>query len=186
MKKTILILTSAVLLFSCQNESEENEKVNPNEIKEISSEINKEQFLKDFNELETKLKVEKPAKEDIEKAITMYQDYAGIFPDDKKSPDYLLQASDFAYTMNQYAKSVKILNRIIDNYPEYYNLESAYFNRASHTDFELRDTALARIYYNEFIDKFPESDFVKDAEVRLNTMHLSLDDLVKTFKNKPQ
>src|SRR5690606_5932182 len=132
------------------------------------------------------LKIEKPAKEDVEKAVTMYQDYAGIFPDDKKSPDYLLQASDFAYNLGQYPKSVKILNRLIDNYPDYYKLESAYFNRASHTDFELRDTATARIYYNEFIEKYPDSDFVKDAEVRLNTMYLSLEDLVKTFKNNPK
>src|SRR5690606_36004354 len=91
-----------------------------------------------------------PDKALFRKVITEFQNYALLFPEDPISPEYLLKASDYAHGIKQYEKSVKILDRIIANYPQYEKLESVKFVRASHIDFELRDTTKAKKAYADF------------------------------------
>jgi outer membrane protein assembly factor BamD (BamD/ComL family) len=176
--KTLNIFISLVLVLglaftSCDSrtETENSETVA----------IDKDQFLLDLAEVEKSLELDMPTKGDLQKAVTSFQDFASLFPTDDKAADYLLRASDVALTLGQNQKSVKILGRIIMDYPEYEKMESVYYNRASHTDFELRDTTLARVYYTEFMEKYPTSDFMDDAQARINQNFMSLEDLIESF-----
>ncbi|MGV6862198.1 MAG: tetratricopeptide repeat protein [Putridiphycobacter sp.] len=144
-------------------------------------EENNDKFLARIKMLDDSLNTNFPSQEIMQDAVTAFQDYAVIYPEDEKSPDYLLKASDIAFTLGQHSKSVKILNKIIKDYPTYNKIESVYYNRASHTDFELRDTAQAKIYYSEFIEMFPQSDFVDDAQARIDQNFMSLEELIKSF-----
>jgi len=141
------------------------------------------QFLNDLTELEARLSDDMiaPADEDLQLAITMFQDYAGIFPEDPKAPDYLFRASDISLTTGKAQKSVKILDRIINEYPNYERMEDVMFNKASHLDFELRDTSAAKTAYQEFIGKYPESELVDDAESRIENIQYSLEELAEKF-----
>jgi len=125
---------------------------------------------------------------DLENRILV--SFAGYYPDDAASPDYLLKAADYALALGQPEKSVKILTRIIDEYPNYDRMESVMFNKASHQDFELRDTTNAKNSYREFIAKFPNSDLVDDAKNRIENISLTLDELadkfIKEMESKPQ
>jgi len=182
--KKIFYITIAVVLFgavSCStNETDEKNVENS-----IEKEFDTDRFLKELAEIETKLNVDLPQKNDMQKAVTYFQDYATHFPDDNKSGDYLLKASDLAKALEQYEKSVTILDRIIEEYPTYEKIESVYYNRASHTDFEIRDTALARVYYVEFMEKFPKSDFIDDAQARLDQNFLSMEELIEMWTKNP-
>lgn len=147
--------------------------------------VDKDAFLIELNELETKIdnNLESPTEEDLKKAITAYQDFASIFPEDPKAPDYLMKAADFAHATGQYQKSVKILNKIIQDYPNYSKMEDVQFTRASHLDFELRDTTAAKIAYKEFIATYPNSDLVKDAASRIEYIAYSMEELTIMWMN---
>lgn len=176
--KNILKITVVAVLLSLTSCGGDAESTGENT---ETVEIDKDQFLLDLAELEKKMDTDMPSKEDMKKAVTAFQNFANIFPTDDKAADYLLRASDVALTLGQNEKSVKILGRIINEYPTYEKIESVYYNRASHTDFELRDTTLARVYYNEFMEKFPDSDFMDDAQARLDQNFMSLEELIESF-----
>ncbi len=170
----VLMMFLMVFFVAC-NGSENEQKQGEN------SDVDKAEFLKKIKMLDDSLNTNFPSQEILKEAVTAFQDYAVIYPDDEKAPDYLLKASDIAYTLGQHPKAVKILNQIIEKYPDYTRIESVYYNRASHTDFELRDTAQAKIYYKEFMEMFPNSDFVDDAQARIDQHFMSLEELIESF-----
>lgn len=158
---------------------------------DLTPKVDYAEFSKELVELEKKILSQTPPdKALLQEATTKFQDFAGYFPDDPKAPDYLLKASDYALTLGQVEKSVKILTRIVTDYPAYNKMEDVMFNKASHLDFELRDTAEAKVAYQEFIDKFPNSDLVDDAQNRIDNISLSLEELANKFiedlEKKPQ
>lgn len=158
---------------------------------DLTPKVDYTEFSKELVDLEKKILSQTPPDKNLlQEATTKFQDFAGYFPEDPKSPDYLLKASDYALTLGQVEKSVKILTRIITDYPTYNRMEDVMFNKASHLDFELRDTTEAKVAYQEFIDKFPNSDLVDDAQSRIDNISLSLEELANKFiqdlEKKPQ
>ena len=101
-----LFLGFTLFLSSCGgDESDENtEEQSTSEYK-----VDPEEFMLDFNEMNQKIdaNLENPDQELLKEAVTMYQDYAGIFPENSDAPDYLHKAADFAYATKQVSKSVK-------------------------------------------------------------------------------
>jgi len=177
MKKIIigLVVLTVVVLTSCGDGTNLTEAEKEQKAKE-------ELFLSELDSLENRLKVDVPERDDLEKAITYFQSYVGFFPEDEKGGDYLLRAADFCFALGDVKKSVKLMNRMIENYPNNKNIQSAYFNRASHTDFELRDTTLAKEYYKVVIEKYPETQSAKDAQTRIDQHFMSMDELFEMFE----
>ena len=175
MKKVELVL-SAVLLFmaSCTNEAPEG-KVDNGELDTAS-------FLSEIKSLDSIMSSQMPEKKDIKKAMVIYQDYATYFPDDSKTPNYLFKMSDLYLNVGNTEKSVNILTSIIEKYPNFEKIETIYFTRASHVDLDLRDTSLAKTYYQEFIEKYPESEYVNDAKIRFANVGLSMEDIIRNFE----
>lgn len=155
------------------------------------SRVDYAEFSKELEALENKILSQTPPDAALLKeATTKFQDFAGYFPEDPKAPEYLLKASDYALTLGQVEKSVKILDRIIKEYPDYNRMEDVMFNKADHLDFNLRDTTAAKVAYQEFIDRYPNSDLVDDAQSRIENISLSLEELADKFiremEKKPQ
>jgi outer membrane protein assembly factor BamD (BamD/ComL family) len=172
MKRILFILSAALVISSCQNEPTE-------EI--IAEDFDSVQFIVDLQRLDSIMANGLPAKKDIKKALVMYQDFANYFPNDPKAPNYLFQVSDFYYSLEQHEKAVSTLTTIIEKYPDYNRIEAVYFTRANHTDMDLRDTTLAKQYYEEFLEKYPNSQYANDAKVRMENVGLSIEDMVKKF-----
>ena len=183
MKKVlnIIIILSGLILTSCGSNSE-----NVSEESEVNGpKVDTTKLLADIKEIETKLSVDMPEKSDLQKASSLFESYARVFPNDKKAPDYLLKASDINKSLEKFEKSVELLTKIIEDYPNYERMESVYYNRASHTDFELRDTTLAKQYYQEFMEKYPNSDFVDDAQARIDQNFMSMEELIEMWTKIP-
>lgn len=141
-----------------------------------------EEFSKEVEDLEKKiLSQQNPDEKLLKEATTKFQDFAGFFPEDPKSPEYLLKASDYYLILGEPEMSVKLLNRIMNDYPDYERMEDVVFNKASHLDFELRDTTEAKKAYEEFITRYPNSDLVDDAQNRIENIGLSLEELAEKF-----
>jgi outer membrane protein assembly factor BamD (BamD/ComL family) len=163
-----------------------------NETQEDGSiEIDYDELSQELVDLEKEiLESEMPDEELLKEATTKFQDFANEFPDDPKSPDYLLKASDFSLALDLPSKSVKILNQIIDKYPDYNRMEDVMYVKASHLDFNLRDTTRAKEAYREFIEKYPNSELIDDCEIRIKFISYSLeeyaDKLIKDLESQPQ
>jgi len=176
MKKTEIILSTLVILaVSCTNEPLKGEV-------DSGGELDTVEFLSEIKTLDSIMLAGIPEKKDIKKAIVMYQDYINYFPNDDKTPAYLLQVSDFYLNMGKTEKSVNLLTTIIEKYPNYKKIETVYFIRASHVDLDLRDTALAKTYYAEFLEKYPESEYASDARIRHDNVGLSMEDIIRKFE----
>ena len=180
MKNILWLLIVGLMLGSCGGSEEDNEN-STQEGTEILPDLDslKSELVKLENDINSTMD---PSDEILKKGILKFQEFAGFYPDDPQAPDYLLKASDFSYQTKQFEKSVKLLDRIIHNYPDYSRLEDVYFNKASHIDFELRDTTRAKEAYREFIDKYPESELVDDAESRIKYISYSAEDLIEMFE----
>lgn len=177
--KLYFALLMATFMMACSQNTDEtaaNESTN-------WSEVDTTKFLTELNALEKKIEENTgiPKENDLTEAVTMFQDFASIFPEDPEAPDYLLRASDLALTLGQPEKSVKILNQIIQKYPAYKKMEDVKYNRASHMDFELRDTTNAKIAYQEFIDAYPNSPLVNDCRSRIENIRYSIEELTEKF-----
>lgn len=179
MKKIAYIfLGLSILITSCGGE----EEIEYNEKQAGAKTIDRDSLLKTVQDLEAEILAQSPpAKELLSEAVTKFQDFAGFFPEDSLSPDYLLKASDFAMALNEVERSVKILDKIIANYPDYYRMEDVMYVKASHIDLNLRDTTRAKQAYQEFMDRFPNSEMVDDAENRIANISLSIEELAEKF-----
>ncbi len=182
MKKKLffaIALIGIALMSGCNGSGEEQTNTN-----ETAIDLDTTKFLKDLAELESRIdnSPDIPQESDLKQAITAFQDFASIFPDDAKSPDYLLKASDFSHLMGQYEKSVKLLDQIIAKYPDYKRMEDVKYNRASHLDFELRDTTKAKLAYQAFIEDYPNSPLVNDCKSRIENIRYSLEELFEKFE----
>lgn len=121
------------------------------------------------------------------KAVTRMQDFASFFPDDPKAPHYLHKASDLALELDQDAKAVKLLERIQSDYPDYEKMMHVDYNRASHLDFELRDTTRAKEAYQFFIDKYeskyPDDNRISDSKLRIKYIRFGWEDYTNMIIN---
>ena len=182
MKNWKLIAMAALfggLVISCGgNENNDSEP----EVAENSG-IDTVKFNEELSAIKDKIENQNgiPKEKDLKEAITKFQDFATIYPESPEAPDYLLRASDICLTVSQPEKSVKILNRIIDDYPDYSRMEDVKYNKASHLDFELRDTTAAKEAYHSFMSEYPNSPLVKDCESRIENIRYSAEELAEKF-----
>lgn len=176
-------ITLTVLLVACGGNEEA--ETTPTDSTNVVT-VDTDNFLAELADLEERLENSNglPKEKDMEDAITRFQDFAALFPEDPKAPDYLLRASDLALISDQPQKSVKLLNRIINDYPDYPKMEDVKYNRASHLDFELRDTTKAKEAYQEFIDAYPNSPLINDCKSRIENIQYSLEELTEKFMNE--
>lgn len=179
MRRIIIGSLVGLLLISCGGE---DNTVYDEQESDKFVKLDYDEFSKECQDLEARImKQEAPNEELLEEAILKFQDFAGAFPDDPEAPNYLLKASDFCYSLNQTEKSVKILNQIINNYPEYERMEDVMYIKASHIDLNLRDTTRAKNAYQEFLDKYPDSEMADDAHSRIENIALSIEELAEKF-----
>ena len=166
-----LLFASTLILFSCGNDTEYNETQGEEII-----EIDHDEFSLELDELELKISEDPSNEELLKEAITKFQDFAGLFPEDENSPDYLLKASDFSLAIKQPESSVKILDAIISKHPDYDKMEDVMYVRADHLDWELRDTTRAKQAYQDYIDAYPDSQRAADAALRIKFIAMSFEE----------
>lgn len=172
-----LVLTFSIGMSACNNS---DEPVSDETVSGVI--VDTAKFLVDLANVEARIdNAVVPTDTDLKEAIVKFQDYAEIFPNDPKSPDYLLKASDFSLMTGDYRKSVRLLEQIIDKFPNYKRMEDVKYNRASHLDFELRDTTAAKIAYQNFIDEYPNSPLVGDCQARIPNIRYSAEQLIEKF-----
>ena len=181
MKKIVLFLSVLVVaLAACNSPQAEKQQTK-------KKEISKAELLTNIQQEEKALFGDDAAKIDRRRALKLvddYQQFAGRFPNDTAAPGYLFKASDISMNMGKPGQTVAIFEKLIKQYPDYNKIETCYFLRAFVYDDQLKDYKKARQYYQEFLKKYPDSDFADDAAMLLKNMGKTPEELIKEFGNK--
>lgn len=166
LKMTLAIFSSFFILLSCQ----------PDE---------KQLLVTKINDLEKTLFENKKGIIDTKEASNMihaYKEFADQYPQDTMSPKYLFKAADVSINTFHSVQTVKIFDRIITEYPDFEKVPQAMFLKAFTFENYLNDIEKAKKYYLEFIAKYPDHPFTNDAQISLQNLGKSPEEIIKAFK----
>jgi len=145
----------------------------------------REAELQKIKELETKLFTDSNKVKDEVSAYNLqvaYTHFAEEFPADPEAPEYLFKAADLGLGMSWSKSTIDFLDKIIREYPDYPKVPDAVFLKAFVYDHQLNDDVKAGEIYKEFIAKYPDHVFTKDAQASLNNLGKSDEDLIREFE----
>jgi outer membrane protein assembly factor BamD (BamD/ComL family) len=116
--------------------------------------------------------------------MTMYETFITRFPDDSLSPGYTFKAANIAMNMNEGAKSLALFDQYITKYPDRPKAEVCLFFKAYVYENVVRNLDKAKETYLVFIEKYPKSQFADDAQIALQNLGKSPEEMFREFELK--
>lgn len=116
--------------------------------------------------------------------VKQYQDFATKFPDDQLSPECLFKAGQVSNGLDRSADAITILTDLVKKYPDFKKAAESVFMCGFIAESKMQDKELAMKYYQEVIANYPTSNLKEQAELSIQNMDKSLEDLVKEFEAK--
>ncbi|MFI5220790.1 MAG: tol-pal system YbgF family protein [Bacteroidia bacterium] len=147
-----------------------------------SCESPKEKKIKQIQKLEVNDSMFSPKR--LEDLKVAYLDFAGKYPDDERSPDYLSKASQVCMALGQSDYAIQLLQTVIDQYPKSKKSEEALFRQGYLYENNLQNLVKAKNAYQEFLKKYPNSELAKDAKFSLENLGKSPEELFNVITNK--
>jgi outer membrane protein assembly factor BamD (BamD/ComL family) len=114
--------------------------------------------------------------------VILYDTYVSQFPDDTLTDDYLFQAANLSRVLKNGEKALKYYTLLIQKYPENEFIPECYFFRGVVYEEVMYDMGAAALCYKEFINAFPNHPLAKDAELSLQYLGKSPDEIVEMFR----
>jgi TolA-binding protein len=96
--------------------------------------------------------------------------YAQARPEAPESPEQLYKAGEIARSIGAYQQALNIYANVESYFPQYEKAPKALFMQAFTYAEDLQNEEQARIIYERFIEKYPEDDFVDDAQILLENL----------------
>lgn len=112
--------------------------------------------------------------------------YALVLPHSDKSAEYLFSAAQTAKLLQTYDKCISLYDWIIEKYPNHPKAENSAFMKGFLFDSDLKDTAVARKFYSEFIAKYPKSEFADDAQILIQNLGKTEEQILEEIQKKNQ
>jgi len=165
--KVIFIILGSIILFSsCQ----------PDEKQLVTQKI---------NNLETRLFETKNGIINNKEAANMiyaYIQFVDAYPADTMSPKYLFKAADVSINTFHSNESIKLFDRLIKEYPNYDKTPHALFLKAFTYENYLGQIDSAKKYYQLFIEKYPQHPFTNDAQLSLQNLGKTPEEVIRGFQ----
>jgi TolA-binding protein len=145
----------------------------------------KEERVNTINEKEKEIEAAVTTVINHEKAealIQLYVDFVKDFPEDYLADVYLFKAADLSLNIGKFKQAVEFYQQLREDYPESENAEISLFMQAFIYDYHLRDFQSAKQKYEAFLKLYPESEFSLDAEISLEQLGKSPEEIMKGFE----
>lgn len=114
-----------------------------------------------------------------------YEKFARRFGgDEEKSPEYLYKAGALSRALGKPTDAVKTYRLLLTKFSGYARAPEVQFLIAFTYDEDLREKALAEDAYKEVINKFPGDHWALQAERRLETLHMTDEEMVRFFMER--
>ena len=118
--------------------------------------------------------------------LDVYKAYANAHQLDSMAPEYLFRAANLSKSMHDGAQSIRLYDRIITDYGNWYRLPDVYYLKAFTIDSELDQRGEAKTAYEEVINRYPDHPFAKDARAMIDNLMYTDEELIERFKQMEQ
>ncbi len=174
MKRIIFLLAIVPLFYwGCTNSGNESTMTGKDSSKVYIQNLEKKLYADSSQTIKPGVALE---------TMIAYARFAHDFPKDSLSPEYLFKAAEIARALHKGHEAVLYYEKICTDYPNYEKTPTALFLKAFTYENTLKDTANARIGYQEFIKKYPDNQFADDAQYSLKYLGKSPEELIKMFE----
>jgi len=185
-------LLTAALISCSENAGTENAEEKANEPATHVSDpagVPREDRIKRIEELEVQVVSEgdQPTESTARKLMGEYIDFTNFQHNDELVPEYLFRAGTWANYIGRKKKAVELFTNLYTNYKSFDKRPEAMNMVAFIYDFELNEKQKAKEAYAVLIKAYPDHSFANDARMRLETIDLTDEELIKQFEqqNKP-
>ena len=173
-------ISAVVFLFLAIGCSQENEG-------DKSDKIDKSELAAKIESLRDSLST--PMEDAVAKRVSLdlmrsCLEFVDAFPADDRDADYLFTASRAAAGLNQFEKSLSILNRIKKGFNGYTKMPEVYFLYAFILDENLDQKEKAKAAYMELINTFPDDPLSVQSATLLDQLYMSDEELIENWKMK--
>lgn len=144
----------------------------------------KDHLLSQINEMEKQLFENKKGVIDAKEAATMinlYINYVDGYPEAEESAAYLFKAADVSINVFHSQKTIDLFDRILNEYPDFEKAPQALFLKAFTYENYLNELEKARTTYELFLNKYPDHSFANDAQVSLDNLGKSPEEIIRAF-----
>jgi outer membrane protein assembly factor BamD (BamD/ComL family) len=114
--------------------------------------------------------------------LKMFDDFITRFPTDSLSPVYLFKAANLAITEGDGNKSLVLLDQFERNFPDHPKVPVCLFLKGFVYENILKNMDLAKKNYLLYIDKYPNGDFAKDAEMAVKNLGKTPEQIIMEFE----
>ena len=122
---------------------------------------------------------------DKEKALVlvdMYIAYTDAYPQDSMAVEYLFKAAEFCLNLGEGQRAIAYYNRVINEYPDFRKVPECLFLKGYVYENSLGDLEKAKATYLEFIERYPDNEFADDAQVSIQNLVKTPEELIKEFE----
>ena len=116
--------------------------------------------------------------------ISLTEVYAKSRPNAPESPDQLYKSGEIARSIGDFQKALSIYSTVENYFPQYEKASKALFMQAFTYAEDLNNEEEARRLYEAFIEKYPEDDFVDDAQILLSTLGKTDDEIFQALEKE--
>ena len=173
-----LVFSSAILVSACSSE-EENKGGTEEAPQQEQVALTENELLEQIDQLKSDMEDDEVQDEKkLNKLIALCMDLVSNHPESDRAAEHLDLAAQLAYAKGNVKQSVNYYEMLIKDYPDFEGLEYAYFMYANHLDLDLRKIEEATEAYRTFIEKFPNSQFIPEAKMRMENIDMSMEDII--------
>lgn len=125
-------------------------------------------------------------KEDAEALAGFYKDFALNYSTNPEAAEYTFKACDVFMSLRNGEEVLAMADLYIKNFPQEDKISITYFIKALAYDDLLGNIEMARKAYQEFIEKFPESEYAEDAMTLMKQLGMTDEEKIKMFQEQNQ
>jgi outer membrane protein assembly factor BamD (BamD/ComL family) len=147
----------------------------------------KEKDLQTISSLEKRLfgdSLNPPKPAVIDSLLTEYGGFAQTYAQDSLAPIFLFKAGELCISTNQGQKALGYFDQVYRLFPNHEKASYALFMKGFIYDGPLQDTAKARQFYTEFIQKYPQHPLSADALFSIRNLGKTDEELIREFEAK--
>ncbi len=116
--------------------------------------------------------------------VSAYCDFADARPDDAKAPECLFKAMDVSMNLNEPQRTISIIDKLLNDYPDYPHTQAALFVKAFVFETRYNNLDMARRLYTQYLEMYPDGEFAADCMASIENLGLSPEDLVRKFEGR--
>jgi len=124
---------------------------------------------------------------DKAKAIELrnaYLEYIKSWPQDSMNAAYTFKGAEFSMSLREFQKAIELFQRYYKAWPENPKAADCLFLVGFIYENELKNYNEARNSYAEFIQKYPQHPYADDAEILIQNLGKSPEELIREFEAK--